>query len=107
MKIKELDESDSDVICGINSGFPPCCIEFYVNTWLPALKDLNKLGFLGYVIAESVRSMHCGYIICPECVANNNIVKVKLCNIDECPPHCHARRIRDELNADAPAIQEG
>ena len=95
-QIKELDESDSDVICGIHSGFPPCCIEFYVNTWLPAWRDLNRIGLLGWIIAEAVRSRSCGYIICPECVANNNVVEVKRCNIDECQRHYNSRRVRDE-----------
>ena len=54
-------------------------------------------GFIGQFIATAVGGgKSFGYMPCPKCVKENNIVEVKVCDIDQCPRHFYARRIRDE-----------
>jgi hypothetical protein len=66
------------VECGLHSGFPPCCIEFFVNTYKPhrlaaAMEHHNLL----VQHSDAPR----GYIPCPRCLFDRRFVKtVKRCD---------------------------
>lgn len=65
----EFMRIEDDRVAGKLSGFPPCCIEFYVRIWLnlrtwQALRD----SYLG--------DKHWGYVPCPHCLHTNNRVPV-------------------------------
>jgi len=66
-----------DIVCGFHSGFPPCCIKFFVTKWLwmgntKARKDHWKK-------IRRVRCFDVEYIPCPECLKNKTFVKLKKC----------------------------
>ena len=49
-------EKELDIICGLNSGFPLCCIDFFINIWLPAMPILYGGG-----IYWPIYSYRCGW----------------------------------------------
>lgn len=70
-----------DIVCGINSGIPPCCIKYWVQKWMwidwhnppPWAVKRRKLG-KGF-----------GYVPCPKCLKSKKIVRLKDCLRKECP----------------------
>lgn len=70
------------VECGLHSGFPPCCIEFFVTTWRPlALARLDS-NHPGLAAVDEYRQLlgHNGYIPCPSCLQEKRAVRVKHCD---------------------------
>lgn len=72
--IKELEEQANVLrmkICGIHSGFPECCIEFFVNHWL------KKGGGYDEEHRKFMEANHVsvGYVPCPECIKNKTFIK--------------------------------
>ena len=66
------------VECGIHSGFPACCVQFYVTrfAWMKSAKRQSYSDKVG----------DCwGYIPCLECFKKGNVVKVLPCPADS---HC-------------------
>ncbi len=64
----------SDFWCGIESGFPLCCIIFYCDYWHK--KALRKLKmFHGRPECYDWKSNNVGHIQCPTCI----ILGVKKC----------------------------
>ena len=101
-----IDEADMDSVrvveCGLHSGFPLCCIMFYAKIWRPwvvTLPSVCEEGDFDLVKMHrilrridpalelaSVRQWayvkqcgEVGYIRCPACVLNGNVVKVQRC----------------------------
>jgi len=73
------------VTCGIHSGFPACCVRFYVTkfTWM---RDKNKRIYIGRIqAAEKTQDVCWGYIPCHSCIRKGIAVKVLQCPIDS---HC-------------------
>lgn len=68
----------NQIFCGFHSGFPPCCISFFVKEWIPNL-DGHYKGHSLDEHRENLRSSRCGYVPCPDCFASKNFVKVKRC----------------------------
>lgn len=77
-----LNNIPYDIHCGKHSGFPNCCIIFFITQWAwmssnkkqPHWDKMNKLR------------NHPGYIPCPKCLRNRDFIKVKLC-----PKNCQRK----------------
>ncbi len=75
-----------DVRCGLHSGFPRCCIRFFIGTWVR--------------MSEDERGPHldsdpeAGYVRCPACVASGHRVQVK-----PCPVGSHGGNVIDRFES--------
>lgn len=63
-----------EIHCGRHSGFPDCCIKFYITEWI------------WHDIDSQFRRDHLkrledapGYIVCPKCLKSKNFIEVKCC----------------------------
>lgn len=56
--------------CGFHSGFPACCVKFYICDWI--WRNDEEMYKYNKVIPENVY-----YIPCPDCIKKNRFVKVK------------------------------
>jgi hypothetical protein len=99
-KIGERRPSDRTiqwVDCGLHSGFPPCCITFFVKTWAPlhlhrkasktdrvAMKEYRDAMLLLIKRGE----LEHGYVPCPDCFRDRRFVVVQ-----ECSRHLKGREI--------------
>lgn len=99
-----LDYTDNDILehitCGLHSGFPECCIFYYLTCYLPVIElntTRNEINFDEYNNHISVifdqeiyelyqrlykldNDYYVGYIRCPSCILVNKRVEVKSCN---------------------------
>lgn len=57
-----------DVTCGPHSGFPRCCIAFFVCYWRQRTPDLGWWIQYNDAVREH-RGGPAGYVMCPRCVA--------------------------------------
>lgn len=101
-----------DITCGMHSGFPKCCILFFISVWrhyMYMLYDLDTLPERTYRRSQALFTEfqemleaqgigRAGYIPCPRCQLEKNIVKVKTCN-------CRRQRTL-KLDKEADAIVE-
>src|SRR4051812_36420967 len=71
--------------CGLHSGFPRCCIAFFVKVWWRVSDDNWKLIDSYRKMQQQFGVLESGYVMCPSCVLNKNVVEVKNCN-------CHRQR---------------
>ena len=58
--------------CGLHSGFPRCCIRFFLGPW-------SKMSLVER--RQYLQSPGPGYVPCPACVAADNFVKAKSCPV--------------------------
>ncbi len=80
--------------CGLHSGFPKCCIRFYVKTWKPVISEHSIDGVLQSTYAfravqrwffhaqralEKSIGRRAEYVMCPACVEAGNVVHSKPC----------------------------
>lgn len=77
-----------EIHCGRHSGFPDCCIKFYVTKWIWYDADSkfrkNHIKLLKkYVWTDDSVS---GYIVCPKCIKSKTFVEVK-----KCPKGCRMK----------------
>lgn len=74
-----LDHLPYDIHCGRHSGFPECCIKFFITKWIWNYSRYKlhwkKLGRL--------RKNRPDYIPCPTCLKNKTFVK-----LISCPKNC-------------------
>jgi hypothetical protein len=81
------------IVCGLHSGFPPCCITFFVKTWWPFFVAIYQMPARERSKARSTYDAYLrqtrgtNYVPCPRCVADRRFVKVKACD-------CEAKRAR-------------
>lgn len=87
-RLKHLGET---IECGLHSGFPPCCIQFYVTVWLWVPKTRKSKFFREYwekmdrnhkhgkTRSSYDKETYIGYIPCPSCLNKKNFIKVKRC----------------------------
>jgi hypothetical protein len=92
------------VECGLHSGFPQCCIEFFVKTYWPIMTVTSSMNAHGETLEElfdraslqqatALRAMERyrttvfksrviepGYVPCPHCLSRGRFVKVKRCD---------------------------
>jgi hypothetical protein len=77
-----------DIICGFHSGFPACCIKFYVTKWIWNIG--SKTNQKHWKKIRSIKSFIIEYIPCPKCLENRTFVKYK-----KCPKSCiKLKRVR-------------
>lgn len=87
-----LKHMGKTIACGFHSGFPPCCIRFYITKWLWIPKDPKKSKFfktywkkmekkrkLTYDKKTKKWKSNFGYIPCPTCLRYERFVEVKPC----------------------------
>ena len=85
---QELISVKHDIVCGLHSGFPPCCVKFYITKWIWNLgsktnhKHWNKLRDL-----DKTKKYSIDYIPCPKCVKNKTFVELK-----RCPKNCSKKK---------------
>jgi hypothetical protein len=78
-----------EVHCGLHSGFPDCCILFFVTFWASA-PDAVRDFYADLVSNLAVKRP--GYIPCPRCLLGGDFVEVKRCNRNEVrSPHTLCR----------------
>ena len=70
-----------EIHCGRHSGFPDCCIRFYVTKWIT--KDTDSKFSKTYRSKLNRLKNHPGYIPCPKCLKNRTFIKVI-----KCPDNC-------------------
>jgi hypothetical protein len=102
-----IDESDVGAVriveCGLHSGFPLCCIMFYVKIWAPwnsTLPDVCEEANFNLTKMQSILRRinpaleraseqqwayleqfgNHGYVRCPSCILSGKVVKVKACD---------------------------
>lgn len=91
----ELDDKFRmhDIVCGLHSGIPPCCVAFFVMTWEPLMfeewlaeeeKDTERLETIEHLMAGWWNCItepddNWGYIPCPACFLQGKRVKVRRC----------------------------
>jgi hypothetical protein len=81
-RIGVADDVDTlaHVNCGLHSGFPKCCILFFlVRRWFD---DREGKGY--DQIQEALGVQHPGYVVCPSCLLEERVVKPK-----NCRPRCN------------------
>ena len=88
--------------CGLHSGYPRCCVLFYVKFWWPyhaawhaGRADLS--GVAPYRQTLDALKIRAGYVPCPACALAENIVVPK-----PCPTTCPTIKLAEinELLAD-------
>ena len=79
---------------GLCSGFPPCCVRFWVEQYEPAAPKF------GYAFSDPTMAAHyqaspkgLGYIPCPECLAAGRFVETTPCAL-----HCAALAVLPEAS---------
>jgi hypothetical protein len=65
-----------DVRCGLHSGFPRCCIKFFIGPWSRMPRPERVL-----YLTSMPNGHGPGYVPCPDCVASKNFVQVKPCPV--------------------------
>jgi hypothetical protein len=73
------------VECGLHSGFPICCIEFFVKDYMPIVERPTSpeasRAIANYRDAIRRRGdIKPGYIPCPRCLKSRRTVRVKCCD---------------------------
>ena len=69
-----------DTECGKHSGFPDCCVYFFINIWQPAFQ-INSFYYQLYRDLLWKHLKFVGYVVCPSFVRNQSIIEVvKGCN---------------------------
>ena len=65
--------------CGIHSGIPICCVQYYVSKrlWMTDKELLGDNAQIQKLVGDLYSNFH--YIPCPKCVKNKTIVKTKKC----------------------------
>lgn len=66
-----LEDMHRTIACGLHSGIPPCCVAFYVRTWLWQSRGGAITRFADRYLRRLDRDpdrLWCGYIPCPGCL---------------------------------------
>jgi hypothetical protein len=74
-----------EINCGRHSGFPDCCIKFYVTQWIWHDID-SKFRSDYFKRLDKVNAP--GYIPCPKCLKTQNFIEVK-----RCPKSCRFKTL--------------
>jgi len=68
-----MSTSVAVIRCGLHSGFPRCCIRFFIGPWSRMSVEEHQL----YIATTPAA----GYVRCPDCVASDRRVQVKSCPV--------------------------
>lgn len=74
-----------DIHCGKHSGFPDCCIRFFITKWIWIWDDQNSKFMKSY--RKRLRSINAGYVPCSDCLKKKKFITVK-----NCPKSCLLKR---------------
>ena len=68
-----------DVVCGLHSGFPPCCVIFYITKkrWMAVEENDRYMAKISR--REKSLKRRINYVPCPECLRAGRIVRCKPC----------------------------
>ena len=66
--------------CGIHSGIPECCVDWYLGPWTHTVADIPYL-WSAYWKANNVPTQ-VEYIRCPVCIESSIIITLKECNCE-------------------------
>lgn len=91
MKFKYNDPL-SDLRCGLYSGFPICCIRFYIESWSRYYPNEEKRTAYWKLIDKTIRVKKFkifGRIPCPECLIKGFPIKPK-----PCKNHSHCQKVK-------------
>src|ERR1035437_2872856 len=77
--LTRLKHLHSTIECGIHSGYPPCCIKFYITQkiWMP--EEQNSEYIKKIIKRSNDLEKSFGYIPCPACLESGNDVKLLPC----------------------------
>ncbi len=82
---KILAKIPYDIHCGKHSGFPDCCIKFFITKWVWMFDDDSSKFIKTY--RKKLRAAMPGYVPCPKCLREKKFITVK-----HCPKSCRLRR---------------
>jgi hypothetical protein len=71
--------------CGLHSGFPKCCIRFFVKTWIMGSHADIRVHAVKMLSSAASMGKWWGYIPCPDCCLKHEPVEVL-----RCPPGSHS-----------------
>ena len=75
--------------CGLHSGFPACCVAFFVKVWWPWAAAIDQLPARAQAEAQDAYdtyqrwSTRPGYVPCPSCVVARRFVEVLPCDCEK------------------------
>jgi hypothetical protein len=75
----------SNYRCGLHSGFPKCCIRFFVPSWMLGSHEQIRVHATKLVSSAARMGKWWGYIPCPECCLKEEPIEVL-----PCPEGSHA-----------------
>lgn len=78
-----------DIACGFHSGFPPCCIKFFITKWV--WWGNSKARKEHWKKIRRIRCSKVNYIPCPKCLRNKTFVELK-----KCPKNCTKLKLVNE-----------
>lgn len=87
------------VDCGIHSGFPACCVRFYVTKFAWMKRERRQSYGDKVVECGTKNGISYGYVPCPACLKKNNVVKVL-----PCPPGSNCFYVNETLEG-VPILQ--
>ncbi len=73
-----------DIHCGGHSGFPDCCIKFFITKWIWVWDDRDSKFVKSY--RKRINKLRPGYIACPKCLKSKKFIKVQ-----PCPKSCRLK----------------
>lgn len=89
---------DYDIIYGLHSNIPTCCIVFFITEWI---RENERDG----PYAHAVRMDNLNYVPCPECFALRRHNVLRICET-ECKKQCNKEfNGRDPTPLEAQVIQ--
>ena len=88
--IEQISYLDREREEGRHALIPECCIEYFVNTWLPSTNDhtFNAKIYPAYKkltrpIEDALRyhdnRFPIQYVMCPECIKTSHVVAIHMC----------------------------
>jgi hypothetical protein len=80
-----LNHLKNIVKCGTHSGFPPCCIQYYITVHMWR-SDLAMVRYCNKAVNRGieVRNKAPGYIPCPSCLEKGKFIRVRKCPAGHC-----------------------
>lgn len=72
-----------DIHCGTHSGFPECCIKFWVTKWI--WESYNETKY-AVQYRKQLMKFNPGYIACPRCLRSKKFIAPK-----SCPKSCRLK----------------
>lgn len=97
--------STDDRIRGECSGLPPCCIEFFIETW--RMDPESNQEHADRMVKAKAEGVDFWYVPCPECLETKSFVEISHCD----GPHCfcgqwkHRQLVNEKLGEINPNVR--